>query len=386
VRPRTVILTSVVLSVLASAVTTMLLAPGRAPAPRTVSTERVAPAATDMARDPAAAAAAPALEERVRRIEVRLGAPGVAAPPRPKGEALQALLAITQGERQIAIEDSLEELSTLGNDVVPDIVARLKSGRDQDWGGGFSFGGNKMQGYPRLRTLMIDVLRQIGTPEAQEGLLDVLRGSEDPLDYRDVLLLYGTTTDERMVRGISALVPDAMRLAKGQERGLTMDYVNQWISRHGLKETTDSLVEIARESFTSGAAWDGGTFGTLIALAPERAFDLTRELREKNGDSAVLRAVTSVSNARSQAPLAQVARYYELVLSLEPTESTRIALYAWLPSRPCRNIEAKDARVADAKVLVDFLAKRLRDETSPKAKEFLAQRIALLEKEIKEQG
>jgi hypothetical protein len=384
--PSKVVLLSVLLSVLASVLAMALLFPkagdqARAPQ-QVVESHAGAPPAGGwfpVTAEPNAEAIVQ-LQEKVRGIEQKLATGGRAPPVRAKEAALEALLGITQGERQIAIEDSLEELTALGNEVVPDIVALLKSGRDQDYGGSFSYGGNKVSGYPRLRTVMIDVLRQIGTAEAQEGILDVLHASEDPLDYRDVFLLYATTTDERMERGMSAMVPDALRMAKGQERGLTMHCVTEWVSRHDLKDTADLLEEMARENLASGA-YDRETFATLVGLAPERAFDLTRELRERGGEGALSRAFSSA--VRSKAPLAQVARYYELVLSLDLSESSRISLYSSIPTSPCRIIQSNEARTADAMVLLDFLTKRLRDETGPKAKLVLEHYLATLQGSVR---
>lgn len=384
-RPRTVILTSVVLSVLASALTTMVLAPGRAPAPRTVSTERVAPAATGMAPDSAAAAAAPALEERVRRIEARLDAPGVAAAPRSKEEALATVLAIEQGGRQLAIKDSFLELVALGNDVVPEIVALLKSGRDQDWGGAFSLSGNVVGGYPRLRTLLIDVLRQIGTPEAHQGLLDGLRGSEDATDYRDLFMLFRTTTDATMVNGMNAMLAAAVRELKGEDpkKAFMVAYgVADWIQRHEFEGRTDLVEEMARIGFEPGRM-DRTSFALLVSLSPERASDLTREVREKRGEDGVY-AVASALGMAEDLPRARLARYVDILFASGLSENERLAFYARLPSTPCESIQPASARVADAQALLDFLRRRLAEETTEIARQRLAHAIERLEAALRQ--
>jgi hypothetical protein len=360
-----VVLLSVVLSVLASAITTILL-----------TRERTTPRAASAPLPPVAPAEPrpiAQLDEAVRRIEERLAED--TGPARRKEDALAVLLGITQGERQLAIEDSFQELASFGNDVVPEIVALLKSGRDRDYGGGFSFGGNKMRGYPRLRTVLIDILRQIGTPEAQAGLLDALRGSEDPLDYRDLLLLYRNTTDETMVRGISGMIPGILRDLGQTDNVSLADGAIWWVRRHDLRGTTDLLEEIARASLATGRH-DPGAFAALVEFAPERAFALVREQHAKQGDRALYGGTVA---PRGDPPLAQVARYTELLLSLELSEQSRAMIYAWLPATPCPRIVAKEARDADARVLLDFLRKRLGEETGDLPRRFLTEHITALE-------
>ncbi|HEX5136791.1 MAG TPA: hypothetical protein VFY93_07465 [Planctomycetota bacterium] len=384
-----VVLLSVVLSVAASALTTALLTPSNdrvRSSQQTVESHAVASPGEwlPVGAEPNAEAIAQ-LQDKVRGIEQRLAAAGSAPPARTREAALQDLLAITQGERQLAIEDLFKELSALGNDAVPDIVAILKSGRDQDYGGGFSIGGGKVQGYPRLRTVLIDVLRQIGTPEAQQGLVTALRGTEDVRDYRDLLLLYSRTTDEIMVKGISAMIPDLLRneQAKSEEHAYVMGYATEWIRRHGMKDTTDLLEGIARENLSSGRV-DRGTFATLIEFSPERAFALTREQYAKEGDRAFLKAASSMNMGRRDLSLAQVARYTELLLSLEPSASTRMTIYGMTPSRLCEKIDSKEARVADGRVLLEFLRKRLREETDEVPKRVLADHITQLEQALQQ--
>lgn len=385
-----VVLLAVVLSVAASALTTALLSPSgdRARSSQAVETHPVATAPSGEWIPASAAPNAEAiaqLQDKVRGIEQRLAAAGSAPPARTKEAALQDLLAITQGERQLAIEDLLKELSALGNDAVPEIVAILRSGRDQDYGGGFSFGGGKMQGYPRLRTVLIDILRQVGTPEAQEGLISALRGTKDVQDYRDLLLLYSGTTDEIMVKGISAMIPDLLRNehARSDGNALVMDRAAGWIRRHELRHTTDLVEEIARENLSSRRI-DHGTFATLIEFSPERAFALTREQHEKEGDRAFLGVLSSLGFGRRDISLAQVARYNELLLTLEPKASARLTIYRMMPSRLCERIEPKDARIADGKVLLEFLSKRLREETDEMPKRVLADQIAQLEQALQQ--
>ncbi|MHC4550727.1 MAG: RNA polymerase sigma factor [Planctomycetota bacterium] len=311
----------------------------------------------------------------------------VGAPAARRAEqALERLLSITQGERQLAIRQAFVELSQCGDAVVPAVVAALKAGRDRDYGGGFSFGGNMMRGYPRLRTVLIDVLRQIGTPAAQEGLLDALRGSKDLLDYRDLFLLYGSTTDEMMVRGMSEMVPGLLQemKRKGEEAAglLLSDSVTRWIRNHGLRDTTDLLEELARESFIAGKM-DRGAFKVLVEFSPEQAFGLARQLHEKGAGRGFSGIATSLRMGRTDVALAQITRFCELVFSqLDLDAGTRRSFYMSLPSRLCKSIASSEARAADGKVLLAFLSKRLREETGSFEKRVLTDKIARLEQEI----
>ncbi|MHC4732610.1 MAG: RNA polymerase sigma factor, partial [Planctomycetota bacterium] len=193
-------------------------------------------------------------EVETLRAETRAGGGGATGPGAGDARAARAreildqLLAIEQGERQLAIKKAFEELSACGDSIVPDILALLQAGRDQDYGGALSFAGNMVRGYPRLRTVLIDVLRQVGTPQAKDGLLAVLRGSDDLLDYRDVLLLYGTTADERLVTEVSELIPKMLRSAEqaGGDQARTLDmYVTRWIGKHNPAGSADLLAKLA---------------------------------------------------------------------------------------------------------------------------------------------
>jgi len=383
--PSKVVLLSVGLSVVASVVTTYALAPARERAgyaPRSsVDVPEATPDAEGALPAPRGTEGIAELREAVRRLEAKVEAP----PARHAEDALAVLLGIKQGERQLAIEESLKELTALGNDVVPQIVALLKSGEDQDYGGGFSFGGNKMRGYPRLRTVLIDVLRQIGTPEAQRGLLEGLRGTDDPLDYRDVLLLYGSTNDEIMVKGIAAMMPDILRAARsaGDEGTFLLDSTTSWILRHEMKETTAALEEIARDNLAASRP-DRGAFPALVAFSPERAFALVREQYANQGETVIRTASPGLRAARADVPLAQVARFSELILSLELTEVTRGMFYMSLPDRLCSSIESADARKADGRVLLEFYRKRLAVETSEMSTRTISRHIAKLEQALEQ--
>lgn len=380
-RPRTVILTSVALSVLASAITTALLR-GSEPPPRTAGPVQTRQPGPETGIPPPAPPDA-ALEERVRRIEARLNAGSDAPPTRSNKEAVDALLAITQGERQVAIADSFRELVSMGDDIVPEIVALLKSGRDLDWGGGFSFSGNMVRGYPRLRTLLIDVLRQIGTPAALTGLLDGLHGTEDPTDFRDLYLLFRTTTDHIMVEGISAMTPFAVhRLKDADEKQayLLSRGVTDWIQQHEVPNKIDLVEELARLG-AGGNRLDRASFPLLVALSPERAFALTQEIREKQGDTGLRTMIGGLTTAQDT-PRAQIVRYSEMLLAAGLDERQRFSLYTSLPSGACAGIKDPAARDADTRKLLEFLRGRLSEETTEYVRVTLTRGIGSLESSL----
>lgn len=381
--PAKVVLLSVILSVVASAVVASLLVRDDDRMPRAAGG---GPAAqTPQPILPPAAPPDPALEERLRRIEARLDAQGAAGTPRPKEDALQTLLAIKEGTRQLAIRDSFRELVALGNDIVPEVVALLRSGRDQDWGGAFSLSGNVVGGYPRLRTLLIDVLRQIGTPEAHQGLLDGLRGTEDMTDYRDIFMLFRTTADPTMVNGMNAMLAGAVRGLKGEDPKkafLVADGVAYWLQNHEFEGRLDLIEEMARQGIERG--WmERGSFGLLVGLAPERAVDVTHEVREKQGERG-LRGAAAAMGAGEETPRAQIARYLELLFASGVAESERLGFYARVPTTPCASIRQPSARDADARALVDFLKRRLAEETGESAKSVLTDHIGRLEAALRQ--
>jgi hypothetical protein len=313
-----------------------------------------------------------------------------AAPARSQGDrTLAGLVAITQGERQLAVKDAVAELARRGDAVVPEIVALLKSGRDQDYGGGFSFGGNMFTGgYPRLRTVLIDALRQIGSPAAKAGLLEALAGSEDALDYRDLLLMYGRSRDEQMVNGISAMIPGVLQLMKaggGEDAALLDRYVTGWIGRHNPEGTEDLLEDLVLESLRVGKS-DGGAFAVLLDSSPERAFRLAEQMRSKDDDGQSFRRVAgAMRGSHGDVSLASIAKYCELVFAkLDPGVSERAIFYSSLPYRLDRSIKSASARAADGRVLLEFLQRRQREETSESARVRLKYALDRLEKKIAE--
>ena len=301
-------------------------------------------------------------------------------------QALEDLLAIEQGERQLAIKWAFQNLVKQGDAVVPEIVALLKTDRDQDYGGRFSSAGNVVTSYPRLRTVLIDALRQIGSPAAKDGLLEAIRGSSDLLDHRDVLLLYRTTADEKIVAGVSELIPGVLELVEhsGRDRNPSLVYeVRRWIGRHRPPGSADTLGRLSL-SLLRADGMDYGTFGTLLDISPDKAFQVAARLHKEEGGD--LRGITiSLRTPPGARHLSQVASFYETVFSrLELDEDARIQLYVGAYTQLCDSIESKEERAADGRVLLEFLLRRQREETSQTVRMRLKWSIDHLKKQIAE--
>jgi hypothetical protein len=299
-------------------------------------------------------------------------------------QALDRLLAIEEGERHLAIKWAFENLVKQGDVVVPEIVALLKTDRDQSYGGGYSLAGNVMTAYPRLRTVLIDVLRQIGSPAAKDGLLDAIRGSNDLLDHRDMLLLYGTTADERMVAGVSELIPKVLDLAEGSTRNASLVHqVTTWIGKHKPPGSADALGRLALDLLRADGI-DYGTFGQLLDISPDKALQVASELHKEKG-GALWGITVSLRTPPGGRRLSQVASFYEAMFSrLELDDDARVALYVGMPAQLCDSIESREEQAADGRVLVEFLLRRQREETSGAAQARLKYAIDNLRKQIAE--
>ena len=321
---------------------------------------------------------------RMRRALVEGGIEGVVV--RDKKPALASLVGIKQGERQLALKQSLKELVAFGDEIVLDIVALLKSGQDQDYGRGFSISGNTVGAYPRLRTVLIDVLRQIGTRAAKRGLLDAMRESNDPLDHRDLLMLYRTTRDEEMVAGIRELIPrviDGVKRLEGREARAQRRPITSWLREHGVEGSTALLGELVVSSF-DGRWADLDAFGLLATVDPERAARVAREAREADGkEGRTWLSLTYALGWGRDVPLASVARFYELVFgSLELSDLERGRVYLGLPGSLRQNITSLEERARDGAAMVDFLRKRIAAETDQSVRIALERKMSNLAKEI----
>jgi RNA polymerase sigma-70 factor (ECF subfamily) len=310
------------------------------------------------------------------------GSDASASDPQRARQALEGLLAIEEGERQLAIKWAFENLVKQGDAVVPEIVALLKTDRDRDYGGRFASAGNMVTSYPRLRTVLIDVLRQIGSPLAKDGLLEAIRGSNDPLDHKDMFLLYYTTADEKMVTGISELMPKVLELVERDRDPSFTHYVNTWIGKHNPPGGADMLGRLTLTLLREGGI-DYGAFRTLLDISPDKALQVAERLHKEN-ETALGQVASSLMAPGRR--LSQVASFYEAVFSrLELDDDARVTLYSraggW---RLCASIKSKEERAADGRVALEFLLRRQREEASDAIRARLKYPIDNLKKQIVE--
>ncbi|MBN2491579.1 MAG: hypothetical protein JXQ29_12085, partial [Planctomycetes bacterium] len=333
--------------------------------------------------------------EAIARLEQRLAelaqseVGGGAKPAVAKAELLARVRGLEHGEQQLAILQALADLVALGDAVVPDLVDLLSSGFDRDYGGGFSMGGNKMNSYPRLRTMLIDALRQIGTDAAKEGLLRALGSSGSLTDYRDLLMLFKSTTDEGMIRGISARLPDLF--AKLEEADLkvlerearSLDWqLAAWLQGHPSPQVVEMVAGLLERGKIDSRSFGAELLGVLVDSAPERAFAALVKLATASGGESAIRETVHPMAFRNT-KLARAAQFLELVLGrMNPSTELRMHLYANLPLGLCRAIEDPGARAADGRQLLELLTRQLAVETDPKARARLQWGADRLKKEI----
>ncbi len=335
-----------------------------------------------------------ALEEPVSRLERSASNPAArpdAGAPRTP-EALLARLAEASGDQTVAIDDAFRALVRLGDAGVPATVEALRSGKDQSYGGGFSAGNGLFKSYPRSRTVLLDALRQIGTPAAKRGLLDAVRSSRSLVDARDLLLMYGSTTDPEVAASISALVPDLLTRIRemgtdraNKEASMVTRLVFQWIARRRLTAAIEPLAALVEsEAGTSGREFETSqALDALVGLSPDRAFSSVDTL---------VRAGRSLGGVLGIGPhsgggLAPWAAFYELVFRrLTPDTRTRWAIYSQMPTSPSPTIESADERAADAKAMLDLMDAHLVAETDPGARRILSGQRDLLANAIAEEA
>lgn len=313
------------------------------------------------------------LKEAVARLERDRTEGALPTHPTPAqaAEVFAHLVSIQQGEQLLAIRDSMEALIRCGDAAVPAAVEYLRSGKDLSYGSsGISTSGNRVTAYGRLRSVLIDALRQIGTPTAKEGLLEAVHRAGSLEDYRDLLVMYGGTTDPEMTAGISALVPvmlDAVRERSGakadEQAAWLAPWLARWIQSRRVTAALPALSKVVQaESGRSG--WAGDLFGALVDLAPEEAFRVVEGTTDAAKRREVLHSLMARMMGMNDVRRAALATFIETLLSrLDLTPYDRMALYSSVPGRLCRNFPTDDERVADARVLLAFLDKRLAVET-----------------------
>jgi hypothetical protein len=308
---------------------------------------------------------------------------------------LTDLEANTDGTRVVAIRDALQRFVAIGDPIVPDIVNLLKSGIDT------RYVDRKLmlqhvEGYVGLRMVLIDALREIGTPAARQGLLDAVATSRDVRDFRDLLVHYYSSTDQAFVDAVVAMIPDMLR--RLAEVGVAADdyeaqelaiYVAFWIRKHeltdALKHVVEVLLRMPSDNDRAHMAYDR-LFSVLVEYRPERAAEVALALEEKHPGRGLLLWCSRQTDPY-QTPRAHLVRYFGVLLSRRDlATNVRGGLYATLPDKALHGIEDPEERSADAQALVTLLESRLADETDENLEYMLRRKIESLRASIEEIG
>jgi hypothetical protein len=328
------------------------------------------------------------LRRRIEEGQARSPKATTIDPARQKANALKALAGGKRGKSQADIHMAVRDLVRLGDAVVPDVVALLKSGVTHSYGGGFGIHGSTVSTYADSRMAMIDVLRQIGTPAAGQGLLEAVGASDALSDYRDLFLLCSTTEDRQMTRGITALIPRAFRLLARQEgddrTGRMLEIrLAAWIQEHAVSAVLSDLAERVEKRASDYRGPDFLAWA-LVALSPDRAAEVACRIAvKKDGMAAVQRFAFLATRSFQRIPLAKVAQFYERLFSgVNLSPEVRMKIFARMPTRPPREIEGIAARAADARALHAFLVSQLAQEADPETRKILESHIERLRKEI----
>jgi hypothetical protein len=329
--------------------------------------------------EPAPMEAAAPQEQPSRTPDARRGA-----------RALEQLKAVTDGRRFVAVEDARTELVRIGDDAVPEVLALLDSGLETDWGGRFETRGFHVDSYPGLRMVLLDVLRQIGTPASKKAFVDALGRTEHVRDLW-ALKLYWGTTDPALIDGVSAVAPKLLRLvakaglpaAEADHPDSAVDNLLMWLYMHPADGIAGPLEEIVLQGRPEGT-WSErafeSTFTLLARLAPEKAAEDALALQERDPAK---RELVELSK-RVWCPNAIRARFFATLFARGNfTPQVRVTLYEPMPIGLWTE-KGWDhaAQVADALPYVDFLERRLEAETDVGAKRVLEESLSRLRGQI----
>jgi hypothetical protein len=334
------------------------------------------------------------IAERVARVErTTAPTPEPAAAPSPgdadarrRKQALERLRSVTDGRRFVAVEDARTDLVRMGDDAVPDVLALLDSGLEQDWGGRFETRGLHVDGYPGLRMVLLDVLRQIGTPASKKAFVDAIGRSEHVRDLW-ALKLYWGTTDPALADGVAAVAPRLLRLvakaglpaAVGDQPDSPVHNLLWWLYLHPAADLAGPLEEIVVQGRPSGT-WNEqtfeSTFSLLARLAPEKAAEDALALQERNPAK---REVVELSG-KLFCPNTLRARYFTTLFARGTfTPQVRLELYEKMYGDLWRDKDMDHAaQVADARPYIDFLERRIEAETDANAKRVLEESLSRL--------
>lgn len=357
----------------------------------------VARQATELARLREAVASAPktAPSSQPPSANVSTDQPSIGTNTGQAKAALARLKSVTDGRRFVAIEDARTDLIRMGDDAVPEVLALLDSGFEQDLGGRFETRGHHVDAYPGVRMVLLDVLRQIGTSASKKAFAEAL-GRSERIDDLWALKLYWGEKDPAFVDAVAEVAPRLVRLvakvglstAVGDRPDSAVQNLLLWLYTHptpGLAGPLEEIVLAGRPAGTCNERVFELAFNLLVRLAPEKAAEDALALQARAPDKRELLELTGKLYCTN----AIRARYFATLFARgDFAPPVRIELYQRMPadlwSQQDWNGEAmsREAQVDDARPYVDFLDRRIQAETDSNAKRVLETALGRLRAQV----
>jgi len=302
------------------------------------------------------------------------------------GRLLARVKGVKQGEQQVMLEMAVMELVKIGPPVIPAVAACLATGHDRVYREGFAFSGGRFRSYPRYRTVLFDLLTQIGTPAAYSALFDAVERKGQPLDYRDLLLVFGNSRNEQVIDRINGLVPQFLEIAGKQVQGELKEEgmgsftlsLFRWIEKRRPVQVAGHIAAYLKKC-NSGSRYNQWAFAALFSLSEEEAYRCLDQLRIPG------RELTRWLPTHHLAlwPRAKIASFLREVLDRFPGDRTlKRRLFIFLPTTPCGTIADPSARLADIQILLDFVTERERAEVDKSLKSHLGRLRERMEKSL----
>jgi len=193
---------------------------------------------------------------------------------------------------------------------------------------------------------------------------------------------HANVTNDKMVAGVSELMPKVLELVERDRDPSFVHYVSMWIGKHNPPGAADVLGRLAL-TLLRGGGTAYGAFRTLLDVSPDRALQVAERLHEE-GETGLTRIAQSLLGPGPR--LSQVASFYEAMFSrLKLDDDARVILYSRAGGWRLRaSIKSKEERAADGRVALEFLLRRQREETSDTARARLQYPIDNLKKQIAE--
>ncbi|MHC4599465.1 MAG: hypothetical protein ACYS47_10710 [Planctomycetota bacterium] len=337
---------------------------------------------TPAAEDPASKSAVSklnadveALTDKVSRLSEKVESQGPGAGPKgPElAEIFSSLTKITQSGREMVLKKKMGELLDHGEAIVPLIEEFLATNVDYDYGG-YSSGGSYFKSHPSLRSVMIDLLSQVGSERAREIVLAIFERPAHKYDLDSIMVLFSRTSDETMRRGFADRLPKLIdHLGKNTIEGFRYSmlghFLPEFVSRLDLGDGKAFTASVTRCLAATDIDNDRFTafFPMLINRAPEAAVRLLSEKRAASPESEI--QFFRLIGFGRQANPERTFTFAKLCLrDLSLKEKDRQTVYMALSStlrRSSRRGPEKEAIGAMRQDILNFVAERREVEKNP---------------------